>query len=178
MTFIRKYNEMMRPLTRVSRGDIKPLNIYRISTYRGSKPITKTGDDTRFVFVIGKVGGNIHCIKLNEIPPIDFTRFINKIRDKRIPIKQLSKLNELLKKFKVNGSDLFEGYVKNNPRVYHSNTKRTYRIYKLDSIVNVWEVRFEIGFLRNLFGERDDPMTTQEQREVITDEVNEHDKNI
>jgi len=176
MSYTRKYQEIMKPEIRVARGDIKPRNIYRISVYRGSKPMTKTGDDSRWVFVIGKVDNKIHCVRLNEINPLDFTKFINTLRDKRNPIKRNQQLSELLRKFKKEGSDLFESHIKNNPTIYKSDTKRSYRIYKLPDITYVWEIRFEDMFLRKLFGEKDDPLTVPEQREVITEEINEHDE--
>ena len=70
MAFTRQYKEFLKPEVRVSKSLIKPRNIYRISTYSGGDPITKQGEDARYVFVIGKVGDKIHCIKLNEIKPI------------------------------------------------------------------------------------------------------------
>ena len=173
--YTRKYKELLKPEVRISRGEVLPRNIYRISTYRGSKPITKTGDDSRYVFVIGKVDNKIHCVRLNEINPLDFTKFINKMRDKRKQIKKNQKLSELLVLTKREGSDLFERFVKPNPKIYRANTKSSYRIYKLPDIVNIWEIRFEDNFLRKLFGEKDDPMTVPEMKEVITEETNERD---
>jgi hypothetical protein len=63
-------------------------------------PITKTGEETRLVFVIGRIGTDrIHCIKLNDIRPIYFTQFINKLRDKRLPIPSDPRLEDILKTF-------------------------------------------------------------------------------
>ena len=99
MAFTRQYKEFLKPEVRVSKSLIKPRNIYRISTYSGGDPITKQGEDARYVFVIGKVGDKIHCIKLNEIKPIDFTQFIGKLRDKRIPLTENQMLHLFLKKY-------------------------------------------------------------------------------
>ena len=76
MAYTRQYKEFLKPEVRVNRGLIKPRNIYRISTYSGGDPITKTGEEARYVFVLGKVGKKLHCIKLNEIKPIDFNKLI------------------------------------------------------------------------------------------------------
>ena len=171
MAFTRQYTQFLKPEVRVSKGEIKPRNIYRISTYRGGQPATKTGDQSRYVFVIGKIDNKIHCIKMNDIKPLEFTKFINKLRDKRIPIQSDQALEELLKKFSKDGKQLFETYVKNNSQVYSSKLGN-YRTYILDNIVNVWEIRFEDGFLRELFGEGSNATT---QRNVIRDEINEKD---
>jgi hypothetical protein len=171
MTYIKQYKEILKPEVRVSRGEIRPRNIYRISTYKGSTPITKTGEETRFVFVIGKVDNKIHCIKLNDIKPLDFTQFINKLRDKRLPIGTDQPLESLLKTFAKDGKTLFESHVKPNTKIYSSKLGN-YRTYALENIVNVYEIRFEDGFLRQLFGEGSNTTT---QRTVIQGEINEKD---
>lgn len=171
MAYTRQYTKFLKPEIRVSRGEIKPRNIYRISTYKGGNPATKSGEESRYVFVIGKVDDKIHCIKLNDIKPLDFTQFINKLRDKRIPIKSDQALEELLKQFSKDGKSLFETYVKKNSKVYSSKLAN-YRTYILQNILNVWEIRFEEGFLRELFGEGSNTTT---QRNVIQEEINEND---
>ena len=174
MAFTRQYKELMVPEKRISRNNIVPRNIYRISTYTGSKPVTKTGDDSRWVFVIGKVDNKIHCIRLNDIKPLEFTKWLNKVREKRTPIGRDQQLSLLLKKFSREGRDLFESYIKGDSKVYRPG-KSTYRIYSLDKIQNIWEIRFEEGVLRQIFGEINDPKTTQEMRAEITEEINEKD---
>ena len=169
MAFTRQYKSFLRPERRVPRSQIRPRNIYRITTYRGGEPPTKGGEDARYIFVIGIVGNKVHAIKLNPIRPIDFTMFINKLRDKRIPIGSDQALELLLKKFSKDGSGLFESYVKNNSKLY-SRSLGNYRTYILNSIVNVYEIRFEEEFLRNLFKEG---QTKSTMREDIQDEVNE-----
>ena len=169
MAFTRQYKTFLRPERRVSRSQIRPRNIYRITTYRGGDPATKGGEDARYIFVIGIVGHKVHAIKLNPIRPIDFTMFINKLRDKRIPIGSDQALELLLKKFSKDGSSLFESYIKNNTKLY-SRSLNNYRTYILSSIVNVYEIRFEEDFLRGLFKEG---ATKSTMREDIQDEVNE-----
>lgn len=169
MSYTRQYKSFLKPEKRVSRSQIKPRNIYRITTYKGGDPITKSGEDARYVFVIGIVDGKAHCIKLNEIKPLDFTNFINKLRDKRIPIGSDQMLMLLLKKFSVDGKALFESYIKNDSKIY-SPKLGNYRTYLLDSIQNVYEIRFEEDFLRELFKEGSNQSTRQE---IIKDEINE-----
>ena len=174
MGYTRQYKEIMTPEVRVGRSNIIPRNVYRISTYTGSKPITKpaAGENSRWIFVIGKVGDKIHTIRLNDIKPIDFTNFINDIRDKRIPIGRDQLLSLLLKKFSKEGTNLFETHIKPNKKLYPGG-KSHYRIYKLEKIRYVFEIRFEEGFLRNLFGEPDTPNTQQEMDADMQEEIKE-----
>jgi hypothetical protein len=169
MAFTRQYKTFLRPERRVPRSQIRPRNIYRITTYRGGDPATKGGEDARYIFVIGIVGHKVHAIKLNPIKPIDFTNFIGKLRDRRIPIGSDQALELLLKKFSKDGNALFESYIKNNTKLY-SRSLANYRTYILSSIVNVYEIRFEQDALRKLFGE---PTTTATRREILQDEINE-----
>jgi hypothetical protein len=169
MAFTRQYKSFLRPEKRIPRSQIRPRNIYRITTYRGGEPPTRSGEDARYVFVIGIVNNKVHAIKLNPIRPIDFTNFIAKLRDKRIPIGSDQALELLLKRFSKDGSGLFESYVKNNSKIY-SRSLSNYRTYILSSIVNVYEIRFEEDVLRRLFNE---PGNTSTRREIIQDEINE-----
>jgi hypothetical protein len=169
MSHTREYKAFLKPERRIPRSLIKPRNIYRITTYKGGDPVTLSGDKARYVFVIGIVDGKAHCIKLNDIRPLDFTNFINKLRDKRIPIGSDQALELLLKRFSKDGKGLFESYIKNNSKIY-SKSLGNYRTYKLESIQNVYEIRFEEGFLRELFKEGSNQSTRQD---VIKEEINE-----
>ena len=169
MAFTRQYKTFLKPERRVPRSQIRPRNIYRITTYRGGEPATKGGEDARYIFVIGIVGNKVHAIKLNPIRPIDFTNFIGKLRDKRIPIGSDQALELLLKKFSKDGNGLFESYIKPNSKLY-SRSLSNYRTYILNSIVNVYEIRFEQDFLKQLFKEGSTQSTRQQ---VISDEINE-----
>ena len=85
MAFTRQYKAFLRPEKRIPRSQIRPRNIYRITTYKGGEPATRSGEDARYIFVIGIVNDKVHAIKLNPIRPIDFTNFIGRLREKRIP---------------------------------------------------------------------------------------------
>ena len=169
MAFTRQYKTFLRPEKRIPRSQIRPRNIYRITTYRGGEPPTKTGENERYIFVIGIVDGKVHALKLNPIRPLDFTNFIGKLRDRRIPIGEDQRLEDLLKKYSRDGNSLFESNIKNNSKIY-SKSLKNYRTYLLDSIVNVYEIRFQEDFLRRLFGE---PSTPSERQEIIRNEINE-----
>jgi len=171
MAFTRQYKTFLKPERRISKSLIRPRNIYRITTYKGGQPATKSGEDARYVFVIGKVGDKLHCLKLNPIKPVDFTQFITQLRDKRIPIAPDTMLHLFLKKFSPDGNDLFLTKIKNNKKIY-SPALQNYRTYFINKIQNVYEIRFEQDVLENLFGEK---KTITEQREIIRDEVNDTD---
>lgn len=173
MAFTRQYIQLLRPEKRIPRSEIRPRNIYRITTYRGGQPATKGADEARYVFVIGIIDNKVHCIKLNPIKPLDFTNLIGKLRDKRQPVSADLRLEYMLKKFDRTGNNLFDAHIKNNNKIYNRQFKN-YRTYILENIVNVYEIRFEQPVLERLFGEK---LTSSQRQSIIRDEVSEGDEN-
>ena len=171
MGFTRQYKQFLKPEKRVSKNEMKSRNIYRITTYKGGDPATKSGENARYVFVIGIVGGKVHCLKLNPIRPVDFTNFVSELRDRRIPLTEDTRLSLFLKKFSKDGNDLFITKVKNNKKIYSPSLKN-YRTYMLAKIQNVFEIRFEQDVLESLFGEK---ITITQQREILKEEINDDD---
>ena len=170
--YTRQYTKLLRPEKRVPRSQIRPRNIYRIVTYKGGEPATKTAETARYVFVIGVVGNKIHCIKINPIVPLHFTQLIGKLRDKRKPLSSQLKLEDMLKTYSRDGNALFDSSIKTNRNLYRRDLNN-YRTYILDKIVNVYEIRFEQEVLERLFGEI---TTASEKRAIIKDEQSDLDE--
>lgn len=169
--FTPQYKQILTPEVRVGKNQILPRNIYRISTYKDGVPPTKVGLESRYVFVIGRLDNKIHCLLLNNVAPENFITFLNKLRNKSKPIEKDQPLSELLKLLPRDGKQLFEGYVKNNPKIY-SSILDNYRTYFIDKIQNVWEIRFEEGFLQQVFKEGN---TSSTRNADIKKEINEND---
>jgi len=151
---------------RMSRDLIRPRNIYKLSVYKDGSPASSK----RLVFVIGKIGDDIHTLKLNGIKPIDFANFLYKLRDKRIPVNPSLRLENHLTKFDVQGKRLFESQIKPNRQIY-GGKNNNYRIYKKDKIQYIAEIKYEPDVLRNIFRVG----TETERRMDITQEIQEKD---
>lgn len=169
--FTDQYKQILTPEFRIGKSQILPRNIYRISSYKDGTPPTKVGLETRYVFVIGKINNKIHCLLLNHILPDNFISLLNRLRNKTRPIENDQPLSELLKVLPKDGKQLFESYIKNNPKIY-STILDNYRTYFIDKIQNVWEIRFEDGFLQNVFKEGN---TASTRKIDIKKEINEND---
>ena len=171
MSYTQQYVQFLKPEKRIAKSLIKPRNIYRLTTYKGGDPVTKSGSNARYIFVLGIVEGKVHAIKLNNIKPVDFTNFIAKLRDKRVPLSSNQMLHLFLKRFAGDGRTLFESHVKTNKKVYSPQLKN-YRTYIEANIQNIYEIRFELDFLQELFKEG---TTSSTRTAAIRDEVNEVD---
>lgn len=171
MSFIRQYDQLFGVTTKIPISKIKPRNIYKIQTYKGGDPITKTGSEMRYVYVIGEIDNKIHCLKLNDIKPTKFIEFLNEVRDKRIEIKTQNELREVTKKFNDNGQGLFDSVIKRNPSIY-SKKLNNYRIYILGKIQTVETVKFEPNLLKEIFKVGNNET---QRRNVVVDEIKERD---
>ena len=165
--FTSQWVQLLKPEFRVSKSLIRPRNIYRLSVYKDGDPKSQK----RFVFVIGIHDDKVHCLKLNDIKPLDFTNFLFKIRDKRVPVDNTKRLEEHLIKLPKDGNRLFEGYVKTNTKLY-SKQLNSYRTYTLDKISYISEIRFENDVLNNIFKITN---TESDRRQIIEQEIDEKD---
>jgi hypothetical protein len=171
INYINQYNEILNPEKRVSKDLIRPRNIYRITTYENGNPPTKFGTNSRYVFVIGKVDDKIHCLLLNYVPPIEFIKLLNRLKDPVKNIKEGVQLSEVLKSMARDGNQLFKTYIRPNKLIYNKKYDN-YRTYFIDKIQYVWEIRFEQDFLNEIFKKN---ITISKQREIIKKEINERD---
>lgn len=167
--YLKQYKEFLVPELRVPKNQIKQCNVYRISTYGGD---TKSGSESRYIFVIGRVGEKIHCIKLNEVQPANFISMLKKLRDKTKRLTEDKDLSQILKTFDREGKRLFDGYIKNNKGVY-SYKLGNYRTYFLDKIQYISLIDFEYEELAKLFSEEID--TKREIKQVLKEDRIEND---
>jgi hypothetical protein len=171
MAYTREYIQIFGATKKIPANRILTRNIYKIEAYSGGRPPSETTDNSRYVFVIGKVDDKIHCLKLSDIKPTTFIEFLNTLRDKRVAIKSQQDIRDVMKRFDNNGKVLFESHVKRNSNLY-STKLNNYRIYILDKIINVEEVQFEPNLLREIFKEGNNETL---RRNIVTDEIKEKD---
>jgi hypothetical protein len=165
MNYYNRYVEFLKPEKRISSSLIRPLNIYRITTYAGGDPPTKVGLNYRYVFATGIWEYKLHCFQFNEINPVYFIDFLNKIIDKRKTIGPTTELKDIVKKFPLSGKPLFEAYLKRSPRIYGTGL-RNYRTYFIKEIKYAYLVQFEQAVLMDIFK----LTNTQSNRRVILSE--------
>lgn len=165
--FTSQYVQLLKTESRVSKSGIKPRNIYRLSVYRDGDPKSVK----RFVFVIGIIDKKVHCIKLNDIRPLDFMNLLFKLRDKRIPIDTKKRLSQHLVKLPGDGRKLFESYIKKDTKLY-SKQLNNYRTYIIDKISYVSEVSFENEVMNSIFRISN---TETDRRLIIDEEIDEKD---
>lgn len=171
MNYYRQYTEFLKPEKRVGSSLIRPLNIYRISTYANGNPPTKTGTEYRYVFATGIWERKLHCFQFNEIKPIDFIEFLDKIIDKRKKVRPTTELKDIIKKFPLHGRPLFEQYLKSSPNIYGYGL-RNYRTYFIKEIKYAYVVQLEPEVLSDIFRLK---YTKTVQRSILKEDESEKD---
>jgi hypothetical protein len=172
MNYYNQYIQFLKPERRISNSLIKPLNIYRISTYNNGNPPTKSGSNYRYVFATGIWENKLHCFQFNEIKPSDFIEFLNRIIDKRKKITESTTLRDVVKKFPLHGRPLFTRYLKTSPNIYGRGL-RNYRTYHISEIRYVYLVQFEQEVLMDVFKLLKVNKTIR--REIIKEDLEEND---
>lgn len=159
-SYTSQWEQLLDISERVSRSEIEVGNIYKISVYSGLD--YKTVRKDRYIFTLGKdENDNIHCLKLNEIQPLDFSNFIYSIRNKQITPDSDKSLKEHLIKLPSKGKRVYESYIKPN-----KNLLRGYRVYKPTRITYISEIVFQKNILEQLLS----PTAKITNRRIIIDE--------
>lgn len=165
MDYTLQWARLMKSERRISRSLIKANKLYRISVYNDGNP----NYHRRYIFVIGynRRDKKIDCIKLNNIEPMHFIEFLNKIRNKKIKIRYQIPIDKMITKFPSNGKQLFENHIKTNKLIYAKNID-SYRVYKIQNINYVMDLSFEDDVFIKLFS---DSKTVSNQRNVVKEEI-------
>jgi hypothetical protein len=156
MAFALQYKPLIESETSVSKTLVLPRNIYRINSYKYSDGTQKTlsGTTSTLVFVVGKTADKkLSCIKISEIKPEKFFKWLQKLYIKGLTEEnwtKADKLEELLIQADVKGSKIFNSFVKPDAIIYGDNPN-IYRTYNLTGIKQIEEVKFKKDVLKSYY---------------------------
>lgn len=158
------FNNLYKPYIeseeRVTRRFIKPLEIYRISTYKYADGTLESlaGPKSALIFTIGVVETKdlLHCIKLSEIRPDFFFKFLKKLKNKSLTSDKIDETEFLYDMMLEYGSDktgkvLWERTI--SKMTEFKTLKRIadpYRTYDLNGIRYIQRVNFKKDVLKRI----------------------------
>ena len=155
VNYYNRYVELFDFGKRVQAQFVKmnPRNFYRISRYEYSDGETRnlSGVDSSLVFVIGTFDNKINCIKLNEVLPDIFLRFIKTVIERDITegdVDSMKMFSDLIKPTTVDGSSLFESKIKGKP--IYNLTPRPYRTYNLDGLKYIQQINLKKDLIKTM----------------------------
>ena len=142
---------------RVSKGNIKPYGVYKISTYKyadGNKE-RLAGSEETIIFVTGIYQKKVSALKLSNIPPANFFKWFKKLIKSDGVVESVLEssqigLYDLGDVFDTGGNRVYDGYIKNNRDFVAKGA--AYRTYNIDGIQYSTEIFFKQEILDKYYG--------------------------
>ena len=152
MNYAPQYRGYIDMGDRVSKTDIKPYGIYKISTYKyadGDRQTLKGTEET-LIFVTGIYQRKVSAIKLSNVQPIKFLNWLKKIVGVNSYTEGKRRIDELKTPFDIGGNRIYDSYIRNNKDFVAKGA--AYRTYNLDGIQYATEVFLNEKTLKQYYG--------------------------
>ena len=154
MNYYSQYRQYITGGNRVSKGDIQPYGIYKISTYKYVDEGRKTlkGADETLIFVTGIFQKKVSALKLSNIQPLKFINWFKRIANNTNfdSDSQNVGLYELQTPMDRGGNRIYDSYIRNNRDFVAKGA--AYRTYNLDGIQYATEVFLKNDIIRRYYG--------------------------
>jgi hypothetical protein len=147
-----KYRGYIDVGDRVSKQNIRPYGIYKISTYKytDGDRTTLRGSDETLIFVTGVYQRKVSALKLSNIPPLKFVQWLKKVVGTNSYKEGMKRIDELKLPFDIGGNRIYDSYIKNNTEFVAKGA--AYRTYNLDGIQYATEVFLNEKTLKQYYG--------------------------
>lgn len=157
MNYALRYKGMMNKGERVSKTEIRPYGIYKISTYKyvDSGRTNLRGDDETLIFVTGIYQKKVSALKLSNIEPVKFLNWFKKLSkgdDEATLETERTKIGlyELATPLDVGGNRLYDSYIKNDVNFVAKGA--AYRTYNISGIQYATEFYLKPTTLKQYYG--------------------------
>mgnify|MGYP000739857139 FL=1 len=147
-----KYRGYIEVGDRVSKQNIRPYGIYKISTYKytDGDRTTLRGSEETLIFVTGVYQRKVSALKLSNIPPLKFVQWLKKVVGVNSYKEGMKRVDELKIPFDIGGNRIYDSYIKNNTDFVAKGA--AYRTYNLDGIQYATEVFLNEKTLKQYYG--------------------------
>jgi hypothetical protein len=152
MNYAPQYRGYIDVGSRVSKTDIKPYGIYKISTYKYADGDSQTlrGTEETLIFVTGIYQRKVSAIKLSNVQPIKFLNWLKRVVGVNSYTEGKKRIDELKTPFDNGGTRIYDSYIRNNKDFVAKGA--AYRTYNLDGIQYATEVFLNEKTLKQYYG--------------------------
>ena len=155
MNYASQYRSYLDTGSRVSKQEITPYGIYKISTYKygDGDRTTLRGTDETLIFVTGIYQRKVSALKLSNIPPLKFVQWFKKVAGANSYNESMGtsiRLDELKTPFDIGGNRIYDVYIKNNTDFVAKGA--AYRTYNLAGIQYATEMFVNEKTLKQYYG--------------------------
>jgi hypothetical protein len=152
MPYTAEYNKLIEKEEGISKTAVTPRNLYKIHsyTYADGERKTLTGNKVAIVFVFGKDARNLFAVKLNDLTPKRFFRWLNTLKvNTPIDFDKVQELDETIIKSDKQGKKIFSTKIKGKP--IYNNKKPVYRTYTIKGISSISKIYLKPEVLEQTF---------------------------
>lgn len=152
MNYAPQYRGYIDMGDRISKTNIRPYGIYKISTYKYADGDSQTlrGTEETLIFVTGIYQRKVSALKLSNIQPIKFLNWLKKVVGVNSYTEGMKRIDELKTPFDVGGNRIYDSYIRNNKDFVAKGA--AYRTYNLDGIQYATEVFLNEKTLKQYYG--------------------------
>lgn len=142
MIYTLQYNKLVESEKPIARNRVLPRNLYRIKsyTYTDGTHENLTGLNSAIVFVFGRDADTLYCLKINEVRPIKFFEWLQRIvAHKAIDWDNVEELREAIIQSDRAGKNIWKRHIyAKSPYILPASIYRTYKISSITSINEVY----------------------------------------
>ena len=152
MNYAPQYRGYLDKGERISKQQITPYGIYKISTYKyadDGRQVLK-GDEETLIFVTGIYQRKVSALKLSNIQPLKFIQWLKRVVGTNSYKEGMTRINELKPPFDVGGNRIYDSYIRNNKDFVAKGA--AYRTYNLDGIQYATEMFLNEKTLKQYYG--------------------------
>ena len=152
MNYASQYRGYLDKGERISRKEITPYGIYKISTYNytdDGRQVLK-GEEETLIFVTGIYQRKVSALKLSNIQPLKFVQWLKKVVGTNSYKEGMIRINELKTPFDIGGNRIYDSYIRNNKDFVAKGA--AYRTYNLEGIQYATEMFLNQKTLKQYYG--------------------------
>ena len=153
MNYASQYRGYLDKGERISRKEITPYGIYKISTYNytgGDGRQVLKGEEETLIFVTGIYQRKVSALKLSNIQPLKFIQWLRKVVGVNSYKEGMIRINELKTPFDIGGNRIYDSYIRNNKDFVAKGA--AYRTYNLEGIQYATEMFLNEKTLKQYYG--------------------------
>ena len=152
MNYAPQYRGYLDKGERISKQQITPYGIYKISTYKYADDGRQVlrGEEETLIFVTGIYQRKVSALKLSNIQPLKFIQWLKRVVGTNSYKEGMTRINELKTPFDVGGNRIYDSYIRNNKDFVAKGA--AYRTYNLDGIQYATEMFLNEKTLKQYYG--------------------------
>lgn len=172
MPYSLQYKKFIDKEVKTSKSKLKPRKLYRITsyTYADGQQKVMSGANTTLIFSTGIYNKKLYCIKITEIRPDNFFRWLKTVMLKNLKEDDFVD-DKLLSNYLIygekTGTKIFNTFIKG--KTIYKKEPSSFRTYNIEGIKQISEVVLKTDKLASIYGIKHHKDANEKKEEDIND---------